>query len=446
MIQTKESRSIRTIISLILYMQITGIFLFWEYARYRKENFLVWSTGILMGAMIISIGVIIWWCKLHGLRYGIKYAIRHRKMYKALRRALYESGIYTERMFLGKKCAILPQIHIIFNRDLQSGSVRLQNCIKIDKRLEDLPISSGLPGEYVLTAAYIADNCNDYIYEFANAEIKRLVFKSWESFYEYNNKIKPDELFFDDSHRVALIHMLIVGQTGSGKSYCLYNIVLQMLAKERVYELYVADPKYSGLYALGYKINKNRVAKDVDEIIALLRKFEQAMIRRKEEYANKILNKLDSDYRDFDLIPICLIIDEYSAFRATLARYDKKTRDYAEEIIGNVIREGRQLGCFCIIAQQQSNATNLPTELRENLPCKIILGQAERQTYMTALGNYPDVARRKYECGQGLMVYPQIASTETPTIITVPTLAFDIFNAVDKLINRVDKGGRDGGV
>ena len=147
-----------------------------------------------------------------------------------------------------------------------------------------------------------------------------------------------------------------------------------------------------------------------------------------------MLNKLDSDYRDFDLMPIVLIIDEYSAFRATLSRSDKKTRDFVDEVIGNIIREGRQIGCFTIIAQQQSNATNLSTELRENLPLKIIMGQAERQTYMTALGVYPEIARRKYNTGQGIMTYPQIASVENPVVIAVPKLDFQILDAVEQLM------------
>lgn len=145
--------------------------------------------------------------------------------------------------------------------------------------------------------------------------------------------------------------------------------------------------------------------------------------------------KLDSDFKDFELIPIFLIIDEYSSFRASLTRYDKKTRDYVDEVIGNVVREGRQLGCFCIIAQQQSNATNLPTEIRENMPFKIILGMAERQTYMTALGVYPDNAKRYFDKGQGILVYPQIATPENPAVTSVATLDFDILKAVEKILD-----------
>ena len=40
----------------------------------------------------------------------------HVKMYKSLKRALYESGMYTERMVLGKKCAVLPEIDIFLKK------------------------------------------------------------------------------------------------------------------------------------------------------------------------------------------------------------------------------------------------------------------------------------------------------------------------------------------
>ena len=207
-----------------------------------------------------------------------------------------------------------------------------------------------------------------------------------------------------------------------------------MITKPKPYELYIADPKYSGLYALGNRINQNQVASSVEEIIVLLRSFQNRLEERKKEFSQKLLLKLDSDFKDFDLVPICLIIDEYSSFRASLSRYDKKTRDFVDEVIGNVVREGRQLGCFCIIAQQQSNASNLPTELRENIPFKIILGMAERQTYMTALGVYPDNAKRHFDRGQGLLVYPQIATPETPAVTSVATLNFDILKAVDRIL------------
>ena len=163
----------------------------------------------------------------------------------------------------------------------------------------------------------------------------------------------------------------------------------------------------------------------------------------KEKYAEELIEKaVENKYRNvrfsYDITgyPNEIVISVYSnewsyEHKASLSRYDKKTRDTVDEIIGNTIREGRQLGCFCIIAQQQSNASNLSTELKENLPFKLILGMAERQTYITALGVYPDVAKRKFECGQGLLVYPQIATPEMPAVTSIAKLDFDILKAID---------------
>lgn len=434
-LQTNKQRVDRTIESLSLEMLLGGVVLLAIYNHKQNLYLLYVSVISMLIAVVILIGMAIRWMITNKLSKGVQYALSHAKMLQQLERALYDDGDYVERIVLNQKCAVIPRIDITFSDDLQCGQIRIKNSIKLDRRLEELPISSALPGEYILTKSYIADDCNDYIYEFERYQLEQLVFTSIEHFMEYEKGIGEYDVFLDSRHVVPIFHTLIIGQTGSGKSYCLYNLILQMLTKQKEYELYIADPKYSGLYTLGKKINESRVASSVEEIINLLRIFQNRMEKRKQEFSKKLLLKLDSDFKDFELTPIFLIIDEYSSFRASLTRYDKKTRDYVDEVIGNVVREGRQLGCFCIIAQQQSNATNLPTEIRENMPFKIILGMAERQTYMTALGVYPDNAKRYFDKGQGILVYPQIATPENPAVTSVATLDFDILKAVEKILD-----------
>lgn len=431
MIQTKSSRYLRTVITIALEAILVAMLLRLLNQKNDQIYYSVgWKICFLLSCVLIG-GLVVGWCYFHGIYKGKKYALLHAKMYKSLIQNLYDSGVYTERIILLKKCAVLPKIKIKIKADLSSGTIYIENCIKLDRKLDEMPIGSALPDSYILIASYISDDCNFYIYEFENVKLEQMQFDSYKDFVQYTRTVGEYELFLDSRHNVALFHVLVVGQTGSGKTYCLYNLILQMVSKSIPYELYICDPKFSGLYALGYKLNKERVASDVDEILQILESFESRMIARKKEFFNKLLTKLDSDYKDFNMIPICLIIDEYSSFRASLARYDKKTRDRADEIIGNIIREGRQLGCFCILAQQQSNANNLPTELRENIPLKIILGMTERQTYMTVLGNYPDIAKRKYGLGQGVFVYPQIATAENPAVTAVSTLNFNILDAVE---------------
>lgn len=429
MLQTKKNRIERTRYTMVYVIAVLGVLLLIAARYIHDERLFLYGCVALLAALVATGGLAHQWSVHHGLTKGIHYAMLHSKMEKNLNQALYDCGIYVERVVLLQKCAMVPNIKISMDDALFKGIVTIENCIKYDKKLDELPIGSALPDEYIITSSYISDDCNDYIYEFELYHLEQLVFGNYKDFAQYTNRYNEYELFLDSRHHVTIHHMLIIGQTGSGKSYCLYNLILQMISKTEPYELYIADPKYSGLYVLGTIVSPEHTAVSVDEIIQLLRNFEERMQERKQEFSKKLLLKLDSDYRDFDLKPICLIIDEYSSFRASLARYDKKNRDFVDEIIGNIIREGRQLGCFCIISQQQSNATNLPTELKENIPCKIILGMAERQTYMTALGVYPDVARRNFERGQGLLVYPQIANPETPAVTSVATLNFDILEA-----------------
>lgn len=434
-LQTKHKYLIRSVQSAICMLSLIGaamILLAWHYPTVFNIKL---SYPFIISAVVIVIYTWIHWSVRNDLRRGWKYALLHAKIRRELDTALCDSGFYVERVVLFKKCAVIPNIIITLNSTLTAGKIRIKNCIKLDKRLGELPISSALPKEYVLTKSYISDDCNDYIYEFELYKLEQLVFHRFQDFCDYNLKIDKYSLFLDHRHAVPMFHALVIGQTGSGKSYCLYNFVLQMLTKNDPWDLYIVDPKASGLYVMGRIINQNHVAAQLDNILSLLSEFEKRMQERKVEFGEKLLQKLDSDYRDFDLCPLCLIIDEYSSFRASLARYDKKTRDRADEIIGNIIREGRQIGCFCILAQQQTNAVNLPTELKENIPFKLILGMAERQTYITALGEYPDIAKRHFDRGQGILVYPEIASPEMPAVTAIATLDFDILGALYEIVD-----------
>lgn len=47
-----------------------------------------------------------------------------------------------------------------------------------------------------------------------------------------------------------------------------------------------------------------------------------------------------------------------------------------------------------------------------------------------SLGEIPELANRKFLCGQGLLIYPPIATTDYPVVVSMPTLQFDILEAV----------------
>ena len=95
-------------------------------------------------------------------------------------------------------------------------------------------------------------------------------------------------------------------------------------------------------------------------------------------------------------------------------------------LLYEVILQGRQLGFFVFLVMQKSDATLIDTALRDNIPLKIVLGNSEQQTYVTAFGAGVDVPNRHYQTGEGVFTEPVIAPE--PKLVQFPFLDFDILS------------------
>lgn len=161
--QTKRSRIDRTVISYSILSGLLCIIL----TYLKKFYFCNISKWLIIFSLMISIGVflayIIYKVHLHHLRKGILYMILHQKIYSKLYQSLYDAHYYTEKLVFGKICAAIPKIEIVLNDLLDGGIIYVENSVKLEKRLEELPISSGLPNNFVLTRQYVADNQNQYL-------------------------------------------------------------------------------------------------------------------------------------------------------------------------------------------------------------------------------------------------------------------------------------------
>lgn len=115
----------------------------------------------------------------------------HQKIYSKLYKSLYNANYYIEKNVLGKKCAVIPKIKITVNNSLNGGVIYVENSVKFDKRLDELPISSGLPNHFVLIREYISDNQNQYIYEFEQFTLEKSVFHT-NSEFQYFHQNCPE--------------------------------------------------------------------------------------------------------------------------------------------------------------------------------------------------------------------------------------------------------------
>ena len=383
----------------------------------------------LAGVQIVI--YMVYWFFYHKAYKGVKYAFIHARMMRNLRCMLLEASTkHTVQEYAGEeKVARLPKIRILISDDMESGKVIIGNSIRFHKLFEDMNISSAL-GQYVVMEQYLSDDMNFYIYEFERSEIKQLVFKDYNELKSYCSQCEDNTLFLDKKNKVPLHHTLIVGSTGSGKTYATYSLLLQLLNFSITPDIYIADPKQSSLYVLGKQIACDSTAGVTGEIVLLLERFYHEMTKREKELQKYLDKKLDSDYKDWELKPHVLIIDEFSSFMSVVSILDKSTRDKVNMYLTNIIQKGRQLGFFMWIIMQKSDSKILPTYLRDNLVFKVVLGQATDTTYQTAFEEYASLPRLKFQPGYGLYSFQGL--TRQPKVCSFPRLEFDVLHSVRK--------------
>jgi len=226
--------------------------------------------------------------------------------------------------------------------------------------------------------------------------------------------------------------MLVIGKSGSGKSYFLYSLLAQSVSSFGFQNTWILDPKNSSLSILGKEYIEKQTGLNNEEILKKLEEIQEIVLERKKELESLLSNGLDKDYSDFGLPAISIYFDEYASFKSWLATQPKEKQNKANATINLLILEGRQLGCHLIISMQKSDSTILPTHLRENMLFSVVLANSGEQTYITAFGNEiaSTIPSRDRQKGEGIYITD---SSNIAKTLQTPFLNFDIWQGYKEL-------------
>lgn len=149
-----------------------------------------------------------------------------------------------------------------------------------------------------------------------------------------------------------MMHTLIAGVSGSGKSYTENKLIKRLLESEAA--LMLIDPKRVELFE--YKSNPKviRYTADIDDCIDCLYQAESVMMDRYRLMQNKGLKTYDGG-------PLYVIIDEV----APLVRGENKKE--VRERLYQISALGRAAKVFLIVCTQRSTADILPRDIVVNL-------------------------------------------------------------------------------
>lgn len=169
------------------------------------------------------------------------------------------------------------------------------------------------------------------------------------------------------------VHGLVVGQSGSGKTYCSKQILAHTHIETNC-EIYVLD----------YKSDT-----DFDSLTGCRRFFRYTECRNGlHDFYYRFQQRQNGN--DTERYPLLLFFDEWSSYCNAM---DKKQSEEDKKILGILVSLGRSFRCHVIISQQRADAIYF-NQFRDNFSMCI------------GMGNLSDESRK--------MLYPDYAKTLLP--------------------------------
>lgn len=201
-------------------------------------------------------------------------------------------------------------------------------------------------------------------------------------------------------------HFLLVGNTGSGKTQ-LAQYMISCLIKKGIRVIY-CDPKndyemrhFAENCGAVYVSEENEIAKAV-------RETEEEMRKRGKE-----LDNLGIQETDFQAL--YLVFDELIAFSKIA---EKKNYEETARRIASIVVMGRSKRVYAGLILQRPDTAFIEGAIRDNLGCRICMGQMSETAYKMAFGSdFADVKNLRREIGSGL-IYRQGVDTKPREFLT----------------------------
>lgn len=177
-------------------------------------------------------------------------------------------------------------------------------------------------------------------------------------------------------------HAIITGVSGSGKSYFLKFLYQACLS---VGEVIAIDPKGSDLARLA-KQNGSKIViptflnsesssgisgRFLQDVVDTLKNVELTMYERQGQLYRST-NRVSTDYRELNLKPIFVFIDELAAL---MTGANKQVKTDFQETLTRLIVLGREAGIYLVLSMQSARAEYLPTIVRDSISLRVQLGR-----------------------------------------------------------------------
>ncbi|MDR2571240.1 MAG: AAA family ATPase [Oscillospiraceae bacterium] len=289
----------------------------------------------------------------------------------------------------------------------------LRNPLKAD-RMRNKLLSIGLrneSGETPILVGQYPDSAvdNGIVYKFENNNISISDFISKESrletvldgniySYEYNNGTKYILVYcmpmkyvtlklFDYTNEYLndVINMLVVGSTGTGKSYFLKILLGKIASYNQDVKITICDFKKSSFTQFKYSNSFYGYTYAPKGIRAVYKEFCERL-RSNDEELNKQIH--------------VLLIDEYGALLSSL---EKREAEEIKGMVAEMLFMGRSLGIRLIISIQRADAEFFKSGARDQFKAILAMGNISKEQKQMLFTDYKDKMADNNSLGEGYL-------------------------------------------
>lgn len=200
-------------------------------------------------------------------------------------------------------------------------------------------------------------------------------------------------------------HLLLTGNTGSGKTQ-LAQYIVYCLISQGVRVIY-CDPKNDDDMRFFLRDKPVCCVTKENEIAKVVREVEEEVRLREKDLDNMGLEEADFN-------PVFIIFDELLAFSKTA---NKKTYEETARRLASIVVTGRSKRIYVGMILQRPDTAFVEGAVRDNLGCKICMGQMSETAYKMSFGSdFLHVKNYRREIGSGL-IYRQGMDTKPRELI-----------------------------
>ena len=193
----------------------------------------------------------------------------------------------------------------------------------------------------------------------------------------------------------SFTHMLIGGDSGTGKSVFLMMVLSNLIAQHDNVDLYMLQIRKSDLVLFKDCKQVKYLARDLEQAHAILKRLNDICIERDkkiERHIGKGILNIKNYNNYFKNTPIkyaYILLDEFSFFipNNTDTTQTKKIKKEILSYIQQIVVSSRSSGIFVVTSLQKPVSSSIPTDIKSQLTTRVAFKLGDNATSLVVLNN-----------------------------------------------------------